>query len=113
MVQFVRLKKAFPALPSGFYDILLDRVKELGFTDARLKDAVNHLIDNFTYPSPSIANIVGFDKRVKLLTYSDMLEEVNKTGRAMDLDHVKVKKNGKLFWISKADKEMYNIPDEF
>ena len=111
MEQFKKLKQAFPQLPAGFYDVLLDRIKDNGFTDQRLKDAINHLIDNFTYPVPSVANIVGFDKRVKLLTYGQLIEIQERTGRAFQ-DYCKVRKNGKLFWINKAEKEMFNIGNE-
>jgi hypothetical protein len=109
--QFKKLKMAFPQLPAGFYDVLMDRVKENGFTDQRLKDSINKLIDNFTYPNPSIANIISFDKRVKLNSYSELIEIQNRTGRAFE-DYCKIKKNGKLFWISKAEKEQFNVPDE-
>jgi hypothetical protein len=109
--QFKRLKQAFPQLPAGFYDILLERIKEKGFTDQQLKDAINNLIDNFIYPVPTIANIVGFEKRIKLYTYQDITKLMD-TDRDAFKNFAKVKKNGKLFWITKAEKEMYDVPDE-
>lgn len=108
--QFAKLKQAFPQLPTGFYDVLLDRIKDKGFTDQRLKDAINNLIDNFTYPVPTIANVVSFDKRIKLYTYSDLTDAVS-NGRNWK-DFTKVKRNGKTFWITVTDKETYNIGGE-
>jgi len=109
--QFKKLKMAFPQLPSGFYDVLMDRVKENGFTDKRLKDSINQLIDNFIYPNPSIANIIGFDKRIKLITYNQRCTLQSENPGSFN-DYTKVLKNGKVFFISKAEKEQYNIPDE-
>lgn len=109
--QFKKLKMAFPQLPSGFYDVLMDRIKENGFTDKRLKDAINNLIDNFVYPTPSIANIIGFDKKVKLITYNQRCTLQSENPGSFN-DYTKVLKNGKVFFISKAEKEQYNIPDE-
>jgi hypothetical protein len=109
--QTLRLKKAFPNLPEGFYDILLERVKETGFTDKRLKDAIDTLIDNFIYPTPAIANIISFDKRVKLHSHSDVCDLVAK-GNIWD-EFSKVKMKGKFFWISKAEKEQFGIKDEY
>ena len=69
------IKKAFPALPSGFYDILTDRIKETGFCDTRLRDAVNFVIDNCPYPTPTIANFISFDRTVKFRSHEEMCKE--------------------------------------
>lgn len=108
--QTNRLKKAYPQLPKGFYELLLDRIEANSFTDKRLKDAIDHLIDTFTYPVPQIANIIGFDKRVKLYAYSSLTDEVS-NGRKWN-EFAKVKVNGKNFWITATDKVMFNIGDE-
>lgn len=111
MEQMARLRKAFPQLPAGFFEILLDRVEGTGFTDKRLTDAVNNLIDNFNYPNPTIANIIGFDKRVKLLTYSQLCDIENGCPGSFK-DYCRVRRNGKIFWINRAEKEQFNIGDE-
>jgi len=111
MLQMAKLKKSFPNLTKEFYEILMERVKENHFTDQRLTDSINNLIDNFTYPNPTIANIIGFDKRVKLLTYSQLCDiQTNSPGSFKD--YCKVKRNGKIFWINRAEKEQFNIGDE-
>jgi len=111
MEEIKRLKMAFPNIPTGFYDVLLERIKENHFTDQRLTDSINNLIDNFTYPNPTIANIIGFDKRIKLLTYSQLCDiQTNSPGSFKD--YCKVKRNGKIFWINRAEKEQFNIGDE-
>lgn len=105
-----RLKNAFPQLPQGFYDILSDRIKANGFSDDRLKDAINSLIDNCIYPVPSIANIISFDKRVKLYTYSELVNLINESG-AIIWDEFKAIETGskRRLYASIADIEKFNL----
>jgi len=70
----IKLKKAFPKLPNGFYDILEQMLDEERFTDSRFTDAVNNLIKTCAYPEPTIANILGFDKKKKLYTWHELAE---------------------------------------
>lgn len=58
------IKKAFPALPLGFYDVLTDRLTEHGFCDDRLKDTVIHVINTCRYPTPTIADFISYDKKI-------------------------------------------------
>jgi hypothetical protein len=60
--NIAKIKKAFPALPVEFYDILCEKIKEHNFTDHRLVKAVNHVIDSCIYPTPTIAQFITFDK---------------------------------------------------
>lgn len=79
--QTNKIKNAFPSLSIEFYDILFDRIKDLGFSDKKLNDAVNHMIDNCIYPVPTIANIISFDKRIKVYTYNEICDMVNLYGK--------------------------------
>jgi hypothetical protein len=72
-----RIRNAFPALPEGFYEVFSDRIKDSGFTDARLIDAVNSVIDNCVYPTPTIAQFISFDKRIKVFKYSEIVKMVD------------------------------------
>lgn len=65
---------AFKGLDTNFTNLLTESLKRNGFTDKRLTDAVNHVIDNCVYPTPSIAEFVSFDKKVKLYSYEEMLK---------------------------------------
>lgn len=69
-----KIKKAFPALPIGFYEVFDDRIQEHGFNDDRLRDAVNNVIDTCPYPTPTIANFISFDKKFKIYTYNEFLK---------------------------------------
>jgi hypothetical protein len=70
----IKIRQTFPSLPVGFFDILSDRLVANNFTDKRLRDAVEYTIDNCIYPTPTIAQFISFDKRIKLYTYDQVLK---------------------------------------
>ena len=76
--ELTKLKYAFPAMETAFISILSERLVANGFTEQRIKDAVANVIDNFTYKSPNIADIIKFDKKVKLYTYHEVSALVTK-----------------------------------
>lgn len=97
-----KIKLAFPQLPAGFYEILIDMIKEDKFTDMRFNDAVNYVIRTCTYPQPAIAQFLSFDKREKVNTYNEMCKKVEESGRTVWNDYVMIDlSNGKKGWINK------------
>jgi len=72
--QNIEIAKAFPSLPGTFFEVLNRRIKELKFTDQRLIDAVNYVIDKCQYPTPTVSNFISFDKEVEILCYKDVLK---------------------------------------
>lgn len=105
--QQLRLKKSFPGLPAEFYDILIERLKENNFNDARLKAAIDNLIDTCVYPLPTIANIISYDKTVKLYTYTQICDLVS-NGDKMS-NYKKVKSNFLNLWARVDDIEKYKL----
>lgn len=105
-----RIKACFPQLTPEFYKILIERLKDKGFSDQRLTDSVNYLIDNFQYPTPTLANILSFDKRVKILDYNQVCTLIGKQEASFS-DFSKIHINEKMFYVRNSDKELYNIPD--
>ena len=103
--SMAELKASFPALPAEFFTMLSKRVKDNGFSDERLRDAVRHVIDNCIYPNPTIAQFIGFDKKVRLFTYHEMLEKVNNSGGDSSVwsYYETMSINGKMFWFSKVE----------
>jgi hypothetical protein len=106
-----RIKGAFPSLPPEFYQLFIERLKEKGFTDQRLKEAVNNVIDNCIYPTPTLANFLSFDKRVKLFDYRQVCSMVVKQEVKFD-DFSTFKISGNTFYVRNSDKIKYNMPDE-
>lgn len=103
--QVKKLRAAFPQLPKAYYDILSQRIKANQFSDQRFDDAVNNLIDNCQYPTPTIANVISYDKKITLYTYSKVVEAVN-YGR--DMKDFKKLRDKKL-WMELSDAEQYGL----
>ena len=97
-----KIKKAFPTLPIGFYDVFTDRLKANGFNDARLRDAVAYVIDNCIYPTPTIAQFISFDKRIKTYTYSEYCDLCNK-GDGKNYEPMTLPGNSKPVWVHVND----------
>ena len=108
--NFARIKACFPAISPEFYKILLERLKEKGFSDERLSDSVNNLIYNFQYPNPTLANILSFDRKVKILDYNQVCKLIGKHEATFN-DFSKIYIDEKMFYVRKSEKEFYKIPD--
>jgi len=93
------LKKSFPALPEGFYEVLSNRIKDNNFCDDRLRDAVKHVIDTCVYPTPTIANFISFDRKVKLYTYKEVCDYVHDGGKMEDFVSKEI--DGRRVWLLK------------
>ena len=103
-----KLKESFPGLHEGFFIVLSDRLKEKGFTDLRLMDSINNLIDTCPYPTPSIANIISWDKQINLYTYDEMLK-MNDNGMKPFEYHKRVFVSKIPLWARIDDIEKFNI----
>ena len=102
-----KIKAAFPNLPAEFYDILSDRVKAQGFSDERFIDAVNHVIDTCIFPTPTIANFIGYDKKIKLFSYWEM---TNKEPGSWDyFKPVRIPDREKPVWVHIEDIKKYKL----
>lgn len=99
-----RLKVSFPKMESTFFNVLTERIIANGFTGKRLKDAVNHILDNFQYKELVVSDVIRFDRRIKLYTYNDVCNLVTKNQasfcdfeiREIDGNHYRVKKSDLL-----------------
>lgn len=101
---FVDLKKAFPKLSDGWYDLLEKFLDAEKFTDRRLMDATQNLIKNCVYPEPTIANILGFDKLSKLWTYEEALafsNDFSTERRRIFWDGLEIHDKEKKLWREK------------
>lgn len=105
--QLLKLKIAFPSRSDEFFNVLAERIVANGFTDRRLKDAVSKVIDSFSFKEFNVSDIVSFDKRVKLYTYSELGDMISKGYRMEDFEIKKV--DGKNFWIKISEKHQQNI----
>lgn len=97
------IKSAFPDLPSDFYSILIDRIREKNFSDLRFKKAVEYVIDHCPYPKPTIANFVSYDQKIELLTYDQVIKKVMEVGAIVWDTIDKIRIDDGTFWIKKQD----------
>jgi hypothetical protein len=98
--QIARLKMAFPQAQASFYKILSERIRDKAIPDQRLKDSIDNLIDNFHYPVPTIADVIGFDRKMKLLTYRDMTKLAPEIPGIFE-KYESIEYGGCKYWIEK------------
>lgn len=101
-VSLGRLMMAFPKMSNGFFDLLAERIAANKFTSRRLYDAINSLIDNFNYKELNIADIIKFDKKVKLYSYNEVCRMVSK-GEVSFSDFEIREINGECYRVKKTD----------
>lgn len=101
-VAMSRLKTAFPKMDNAFFNLLAERVMDNGFSEKRLKDAINDILDNFRYKELTVADIIKFDKRVKLYSYNEVCALVSK-GTASFSDFETKEINGEFYRVKKSD----------
>ncbi len=102
--QNIRIAKAFPQLHEGFYEILNQRLRENKFTDKRLVDSVNHVIDTCQYPTPTTGNFISFDKCVEVLTHNDLFKMLSDDRKTFDrYEAVRIPEIDKPRYILKED----------
>lgn len=109
-----KIKQAFPSLPPGFYDVLSERITHHKFSDERLRDAVNNAIDNCVYPTPTIAQFVSFDRRIKVLTYDEYIKKIEDNGEWIGKDYkpIRFADQERPVWIHVNDIKKYNLQNE-
>jgi hypothetical protein len=95
--QSSRIRKAFPSLTEDFYTSFHQEIKRLNFTNNRLIEAVNELIANCEYPMPTLARVLGFDKKVKIYTYDDICDLVSKGNKWDDYKPIKTSMAKKMY----------------
>lgn len=101
-VSIKRLELAFPKMERGFFDLLAERIIANSFTSERLKDAINHVLDNFQYKELNISDIIRFDKRARLYSYNEVCVMVSK-GQASFTDFEKREIDGTVYRVLKKD----------
>jgi len=99
--ETAKILQAFPKMPVQMFNLLKERFKDNKFTDARLKDSVNNVIDSYEGfdKIPNIANFISFDKKVKIYTHS----QVTAGNLWQDVECIRVDGLDKPRWILKED----------
>ena len=106
--QSAKIQVAFPNLDKLFFTILTERLIKNGFTAQRFKDATEYLIDHFKYPKPSIAEIINFDKKLKLYSHNEVEILINEDKARFD-DFHRHWINGVMYRVKKSEVEMFGL----
>ena len=96
-----KLQSAFPKQSKEFFNVLAERLVANGFTDERLADAVNNVIDNFQYKELNISDIVRFDKKMRLYNYNEACKLVTEEGYEFGKDLHRTEMDDGVYWIMK------------
>ena len=95
-----KLIAAFPEVTTDFVILLTERLIENQFTSQRVRDAINHVIDTSPYKRPMVADIISWDKKVRLYTYDDVQSQCAPGYPAFN-HYEQISINGKIRWIQK------------
>lgn len=106
--ETAKIAVSFPSLDKLFFTILAERLIKNNFTIDRLKDAIAYLIDNFHYPKPSIADIISFDKKVKLYSYNEVTVLIDQN-KARFEDFYNHWVGDVLYRVKKSEAETLNL----
>ncbi len=102
------IKQSFPSLTAEFYVDLSETVKRERFTDARFRDAVDHIIKTCVFSVPNIADFVSYDKKVKVYDYEGYLKQCNE-GLGKNLVPMKLGNPPKPVWVHISDIEEHKL----
>jgi hypothetical protein len=95
------LQRAFPKMEEDFFNILSERILANKFTEERLRDAVRHVVDNFHYKELNVADIVSYDRRVKLYTGAEFMNAQMNGTHCSKFEKRVI--DGEIFWVLKSD----------
>lgn len=111
-ISIKKLSVAFPQMSPEFFNLLTERIVKSGMSSKRLEYAVNRVIDTFTYKQLTIADLMAIDVKCRILTYSQMCEEIAKRGASTDeYSTIYIGGSNKPNWVLRIDKERYKLPD--
>lgn len=102
---------AFPKIEPAMLKLLRDRFKANGFTDKRMEDAVNHVIDSYTGfdKLPSIGDFVSYDKKVECISQLDLQKKITKEGNSIKYEYTCIDIKGKPYYVKNIDFERYHF----
>jgi hypothetical protein len=103
------LKQTYKNFDDDLSLILLDQLKEQGFTNKRFVDAVKFVINNHVYQSIKPADILSFDKALHLRLYHEIAEEQKSFGSSIWEFYDKVDIKGTCYFIHKHELRNYGV----
>jgi hypothetical protein len=111
LYQCLRVKNAFPALNEHFFKELKESFINNGFSDERIEQSVNHVIDTCHYKTPYIALFIDFDIRFKAYSFEQFREMIYKDGGKLYEKYslVKLPNKEKGYYVKNEDIKRYGL----
>ena len=101
--NIAKLEMAFPKMERGFFKILLDRIDANSFSNKRLENAVNYVIDRFQYKELNVADIISWDRKISIYTYQQVCNLIQKS-LIKGFEDTEIREiNGTKYWVMKRD----------
>jgi len=101
--NIAKLEMAFPKMERGFFKILLDRIDANSFSNKRLENAVNYVIDRFQYKELNVADIISWDKKINIYTHQQICNLIQKS-MIKGFEDTDIREiNGTKYWVLKRD----------
>ena len=95
--QIGKIKRVFPKFSKSALLVLQDRFADNKFTDQRMMDSVNHVIDSYTSwaREPNIGDFISFDRKIRIWNYKEVLEkyESPESMRRAFTEHIFIEEN--------------------
>ncbi len=95
-----KLRAAFPKMESGFWSVLVERIVANNFSRDRMRQAIEYVLDNFQYKELNVADVIRFDKRIRLYTWNEVYRLM---GQFPHPDFESRDIEGVKYWVLKAD----------
>ena len=101
--NIAKLEMAFPKMQGEFFKILLERIDANNFSNKRLENAVNYVIDKFQYKELNVADVISWDRKINIYTYSQICNLIQKS-MINGFDDTEIREiNGTKYWVLKRD----------
>ncbi len=101
--NITKLEMAFPKMQRDFFKILLDRIDANSFSNKRLENAVNYVIDRFQYKELNVADIISWDRKINIYTHAQICNLIQKSMIKGFEDTEMREINGTKYWVLKRD----------
>jgi len=75
-------------------------------------DSITNVIDTCIYPTPTIAQFISWDKKIKVHTYDEMLKLWDQGIGREAYKPIKFADREKMVWVDVDDIKKYNIKSE-
>jgi hypothetical protein len=106
-----KLKPCFPETSEEVFKILVGMLKEEQWSDIRIRDAVKECIKTHKYPRITPANILDYDKRIRLYTMDQVQEDGyrrNGSHHGAFEGYKSIKINGYLMFYNERERRLVN-----